>query len=190
MRRALAILSPPDAAVSLLGCTLCTPGGRVRIVETEAYAGTEDPASHAYRGQTKRNEVMFGPPGYAYIYLNYGIHWLLNVTARPEGEPSALLIRAVRHLEPDEQTPSLAGPGRLTFRLGIGKELNGVDLLDEDSPIHIAPGERVNEILVAPRVGLAEGRGHETPWRFIAACDVAYASRPHRGTLVKRGTRC
>lgn len=187
MRRELAILSPPEAAKSLLGRTLFTPGGRVRIVECEAYAGDEDPASHAFRGRTKRNEVMFGPPGFAYIYLNYGIHWLLNVTARPEGEPAAILIRAVRHLDQDEPASALAGPGRLTYRLGIGQEFNGADLLDEDSPLHLALGERVSEILVAPRVGLTKGKGHETPWRFIAASDVAYASRPHRGILVMRG---
>ena len=100
---------------------------RARIVETEAYGGPRDRASHAYRGKTLRNAAMFGSPGHAYIYFTYGMHWLLNVVAEPAGDPAAVLIRGVDVLE---QLPSrLSGPARVTKYLQISGSLNAEDLV-------------------------------------------------------------
>ena len=175
--------------MALLGLRLQTPGGVVSIVEVEAYAGADDPGSHAYRGRTPRNEVLFGPPGRAYLYLNYCIQWLLNISARPEGEPSAILFRAVRHYEEEWPAATLAGPGKLTARLGVLPEFNRCDLLDAASPLHLLPGNDCPEVLVSTRVGLAPGKGDDLPWRFIAAPDVRYASRPQASVLAIRERR-
>ncbi len=134
---------------------------RKRITETEAYDGFEDKASHAHRGPTPRNEVMFGPPGRSYVYLCYGVHWLLNLTTRPKGIPGAILIRGVA---------GVSGPGRLTKQLGITGDDNRKTLTRahgiwvEDSPM--APEE---DILATPRIGIdyAGPEWAATPWRFV-----------------------
>ncbi|MBX3095763.1 MAG: DNA-3-methyladenine glycosylase [Fimbriimonadaceae bacterium] len=172
-----------ESAMALLGMRLQTPGGVVSLVEVEAYGGADDPGSHAYRGETSRNSVMFGPPGHAYLYLSYGIHWLLNITARPPGEPAAILLRAARHCGEDLPSTALAGPGRLTARLGILPSFNRCDLLDPASAIHLLPGEKCSEVLVSPRIGLSAGKGEETPWRYVSATDCKFASKPHMGEL-------
>ena len=121
----------------MIGCRLLYGGCGGTIVETESYE-RDDPACHAYAGLTARTEVLFGPPGRAYVYLSYGIHSLLNAVAEPEGEAAAVLIRALepttgleemrarRSGRPDNEL--CAGPGRLTEALGIGLEANGADL--------------------------------------------------------------
>ncbi|MBN1120257.1 MAG: DNA-3-methyladenine glycosylase [Anaerolineae bacterium] len=172
-------------AHDLLGCLLVheVDGQRVagRIVEVEAYTGHDDLASHAARGKTPRNTVMFGPPGISYIYLIYGMYQLLNVIAKPEGVdyPAAILIRA---LEPVEGLQFMAarrtgrrrvewtsGPGRLTLALAIDQSLNGIDMTAPGSPLYFeeeidVPGEQVQ---TGPRIGINVSEPWQSmPWRF------------------------
>jgi DNA-3-methyladenine glycosylase len=158
------VLSGPvlEVAPRLLGATLRHAGLAARITEVEAYDGPNDPGSHAYRGPTDRNEVMFGPPGFLYVYLIYGMHHCANVVCGPEGSPAAVLLRAAEISgEPSEFA---RGPGRLCRALGIGRELTGVDLTH--GPVTLELGEPVAGHLVAtgPRVGLRLAA--QRPWRF------------------------
>jgi DNA-3-methyladenine glycosylase len=140
-------------AKDLIGCFLCTRDGRHMIVETEAYEGVEDRASHASRGKTDRNQVMFGDPGRWYIYFTYGMHYMLNIVCGKKGHPAAVLIRGV---------VNAIGPGRLTKKLEIDKKLNGKKLsktsgfwieYDPTSP-HLAGFRGTKEILKTPRIGV------------------------------------
>jgi DNA-3-methyladenine glycosylase len=169
----------PDSAPLLLGAVLrhTTPAGvvAVRVTEVEAYAGARDPGSHAYRGRTPRNAVMFGPPGRLYVYLSYGMHHCCNVVVGAEGEASAVLLRAgevVAGLELARARRPAAvrdrelarGPGRLCGALGIDSGLNGADLRHGALTLTIAdpaPGGRVR---TGPRVGLR--LAPDVPWRF------------------------
>jgi DNA-3-methyladenine glycosylase len=128
--------SSDDVAHDLVGSWLVvhdvTGATRCLIVETEAYGGSDDPASHAFRGPTKRNEIMFGPAGYLYVYLIYGMHWCMNVVTGPTGDASAVLLRAGELCDPDSvdeevETVALRGPGNLTRGLGITGLDNGLD---------------------------------------------------------------
>lgn len=154
------------------------------IVETEAYLGSRDPASHASAGPTNRNRAMFGPPGRAYIYFTYGLHWCFNVTAMPKGVGEAVLIRA---LEPTEGIELMqrrrlrndirqlaSGPGKLVQAMGIARELYGHDLTQ--APLWIAPGKVVKaaQIAVTPRVGIRHNP--EAPLRFYIK-DNPFVSR-------------
>jgi DNA-3-methyladenine glycosylase len=165
----------------------------VRIVEVEAYAGAEDPGSHAYRGRTPRTETMFGPAGHLYVYFTYGMHWCMNVVAGDPGRASAVLLRGAA---PAEGIPTMrsrrpaavhdrdlcSGPARLTQALGITGTFDGVDLtrgplriVDDHVPPPSNPG-------VSTRVGLAAGRGDEHPWRWFVAGDPNVSrTRPLRG---------
>jgi len=169
-----------DVARDLLGKLLVreVEGKRLvgRIVEVEAYRGRDDPASHAYRGRTKRNEVMFGKPGLAYIYLAYGVNWCLNITSEPEGEPAAVLIRAVEPLEGIEemmanrQVSNLKnltnGPGKLTKAFKIDGSLNGWDVTKGEILYIVYPDEEEEfEIGVSARIGIKVGL--DKPWRFF-----------------------
>jgi len=169
--------SPLTGARALLGWHLVAEGCRAQLVEVEAYGGTNDPGSHAWRGQTPRNSPMFAAPGFAYVYFTYGMHWLLNVSAGPEGTPAAVLLRAARPI--GDQTvlrarrlrargprDLLSGPGRLAQAFGLDGSLNGVNLLDPASAVHLAPGEPVLQVTEGPRVGLAVGRGELLAWRL------------------------
>ena len=128
---------PPDVvAFDLVGSWLVLHDGdheqRALIVETEAYGGVNDAASHAFRGPTKRSEIMFGPAGYLYVYLIYGMHWCMNVVTEPSGTASAVLLRAAEPSVPEtssasEENIALRGPGNLTRGLGITGEDNGLD---------------------------------------------------------------
>jgi DNA-3-methyladenine glycosylase len=144
------------------------------IVETEAYGGPNDPASHAAttRGRTERNRAMFGPPGHAYVYRSYGVHWCMNVVTGPEGVPQAVLIRGVEPLEGEELMerrrsgvrPLGAGPGRLCDALAITGALDGHDLRQQPLVLSTGwsvPGEAVG---VSPRVGVS--RAANWPYRF------------------------
>lgn len=173
----------PQAAAALLGAVLVRredDGGAtvVRIVETEAYRET-DPASHSHRGPTERNAVMFGPPGRAYVYLSYGMHWCVNVTCEAAGVGAAVLLRAAvvlqgrdrirgRRGEHHRERDLLAGPGRLTQALAIDRTLDGLDLCDPTAPLHLAtdrwtPPAAV--IATGPRVGIRHAA--DVPWRFF-----------------------
>jgi DNA-3-methyladenine glycosylase len=171
-------------ARELIGCRLFFAGCGGTIVETESYE-RDDPACHAYVGLTDRTEVLFGPPGRAYVYLSYGIHSLLNFVAEPEGEAAAVLIRALeptagleqmrarRGERPDRELCS--GPGKLTEALGIGLEQNEADLSRD--PFMVLPPEPGSalEVLTGPRIGIT--KAVERPWRF-AATGSPYVSKP------------
>lgn len=146
-----------------------------RIVETEAYLGVHDLAAHSSRGRTARTEVMFGPPGHAYVYLIYGVHHCLNVVAEREGEAAAVLIRA---LEPVWNVPSSTkGPGLLCRALAIDRSLNGHDLLSPDLYIARPEHEEPFEVVTRPRIGVDyAGEWAAKPLRFYVAGNP-YVSR-------------
>ncbi len=162
-----------EVAPRLLGATLRHGDVAVRLTEVEAYDGPDDPGSHAFRGRTDRNAVMFGPPGYLYVYFTYGMHFCCNVVCGPEGTPSAVLLRAgevvdgveqARERRPRSSDRDLArGPARLCQALAIAREENGTDLVA--GPVTLIPGERPSaSVATGPRVGL---RGApDRPWRF------------------------
>jgi DNA-3-methyladenine glycosylase len=176
-----------DVARELVGCTLLFEGVGGVIVETEAYE-REDPASHSYVGLTDRTEVMFGPPGRAYVYLSYGIHSLLNFVCEPEGEAAAVLIRA---LEPTTELETMrsrrgrarsdldlcSGPGKLTEAIGVTLADNGARL-DRDPFLLLPPEGKPPEVVTSPRIGIT--KAVERPWRFSAAGN-RYVSRPRPG---------
>jgi DNA-3-methyladenine glycosylase len=164
-----------DVARGLLGKLIVHDQAEVRrigrIVETEAYLGAADPASHAYRGMTPRTRVLFGPPGHAYVYLIYGMYHCLNVVAEEEGSAGCVLIRAIEPLAHVAQSGS--GPGRLTRALGITLEQNGADLTRgpltiREEPIREDPGRAgALAIGVSPRIGIREAV--DWPLRFFLA---------------------
>jgi DNA-3-methyladenine glycosylase len=176
-----ALLAGPvvPAARGLLGCWVVAGGVTVRLTEVEAYAGVgEDPGSHAHRGRTPRNAVMFGLPGHLYVYFTYGMHWCLNVVCRPEGEAAAVLLRAGEVVDgvapararrgPARPDRDLArGPARLATALGIDGAANGVPLLHPAGPVRlaapVAPPDPAR-VRSGPRVGV--NGGAEVPWRF------------------------
>lgn len=181
-----------DAAKALLGCLLVRGGLVSRIVETEAYRGLDDPGSHAFRGPTPRNEIMFGQAGHAYVYFTYGTHWMLNVTAEQPGIGAAVLIRAAEPLEGIEQMVErrpkalraqdlLSGPGKIAAAYGITRAENGVDLLSPSSELRIEPCERQLEVLEGTRIGLSPGKGDLLEWRFVDADRLQWVSRPLKG---------
>jgi DNA-3-methyladenine glycosylase len=170
------------AARGLLGCRFTAGGVTVRLTEVEAYSGLgADPASHAHRGQTARNAVMFGPPGHVYVYFTYGMHWCANVVCGPTGRASAVLLRAgevVDGVELARKRRATArsdrelarGPARLCTALGIDGTANGAYLLDGAGPVTLRPPVVLPDdalIQSGPRVGVAGG--HDTPWRFWLA---------------------
>ncbi|MDT7649727.1 MAG: DNA-3-methyladenine glycosylase [Pseudonocardiales bacterium] len=181
------------AAVRLLGCTVeaDTPEGRVdvRLVEVEAYRGSDDPASHSFRGRTARNGVMFGPAGHLYVYFVYGMHFCANITCLRDGEPGAVLLRAgevvsdlatAHARRPTARRPAdlARGPARLASLLGLGREHNGVDVTDPASPVRVLAAPPVDPALVrsGPRVGVAAA--HDLTWRFWL--DGSPAVSPYR----------
>lgn len=186
------ILSRDVVAASrdVLGLTLVVGEHRVRIVEAEAY-GPTDPGCHAFRGETPRLRAMFGPPGFAYVYFTYGNHWMLNISALPEGTPAAILLRAARPLtdattlferRPKAKTERdlLSGPGKLCAALGIDARHYGLDFFDPASPVRLESGPVVTNVAVGRRIGLAPGKGDELPWRFWDRAEAAFVSRPLR----------
>jgi DNA-3-methyladenine glycosylase len=158
-------------ARDLLGKILCAPGGRGRIVETEAYHGPDDAASHARRGPTPRAKIMFGPAGMAYVYLIYGMYSCLNVTTGDDGYPSAVLLRAVA-IEGAEAKVG-AGPGKLCRALGVDRGLNGHDLT-RGHTLWIEDGPPPKKIRRGPRIGVAyAGVWAEKHLRYWADNDPA-----------------
>jgi len=180
-----------DVARDLLGQIVVsdTPEGRTagRIVETEAYLGPDDPASHAARLRKGRVEVMWGEPGIAYVYRSYGIHAMLNVVAERNGETGAVLIRA---LEPvagialmrerrgvEDERLLCSGPGKLCQALGIGLDMHGADLVASET-FWIAPGTAAANISTSGRIGISRGQEHH--WRYWITSN-AHVSAHRRG---------
>jgi DNA-3-methyladenine glycosylase len=176
-----------DVAADLVGCALLFEGVGGVIVETESYDAS-DPACHAYAGLTPRSEVLFGPPGRAYVYFSYGVHSLLNAVAEPAGDAAAVLIRALeplwgidemrRRRGRDELRDLCSGPGKLTEALGVGLGDNRRRL--DRPPFELrARAGRYTDVQVAtgPRIGIT--RAVDYPWRFCAA-GSRYLSRPLR----------
>jgi DNA-3-methyladenine glycosylase len=182
-----------DVARGLLGRVLeaDSPGGTValRLTEVEAYAGAADPASHAFRGRTARNQVMFGPAGHLYVYFVYGMHWCCNVVCGPEGMPNAVLLRAgvvlsgvdlarARRASTRSDVDLARGPARLATALGLDSAANGTDLCAATSAVRLLAGDPVPDDLVrrGPRVGVAAAV--EAPWRLWVAGDPSVS--PYR----------
>lgn len=185
----------PTLAVArdLLGCLLVheephTNGSRRLtgiITETEAYCGEEDLGCHAKAGRTPRTEVMYGPPGHAYVYFTYGMHWLFNCITQPEGQPEAVLLRAIEPIDGLEVIEERRGaqprhrwtdgPAKLAQALGIDGGHNGLDLTRPGAIIRIQSGPPVPEAQVTrgPRVGLftVPEPWKSKPWRFLAHLD-------------------
>jgi DNA-3-methyladenine glycosylase len=185
----LDVLAGPvlEAAPRLLGATFTHGDVTLRLTEVEAYDGAGDPGSHAHRGPTRRNAVMFGPPGRLYVYFTYGMHHCCNVSCGPDGQASAVLLRAGevvdgidtarerRHGAPDRDLAR--GPARLCKAMAIGRQDDGLDLRDR-----LVLGPPVEDVSVGPRVGLRHA--HDRPWRFWVTGDPTVsryvAARPLR----------
>jgi DNA-3-methyladenine glycosylase len=181
LRRSFFARSVHEVAPDLIGVTLLVNGVGGRIVEVEAY-DQEDPASHSFRGRTSRNAAMFGPPGHAYVYRSYGVHWCLNLVCGDVGVPDAALVRA---LEPTAGLDAMrarrgtahdralcSGPGKLCQALGITREQDGFPL--DHAPFTLAERREIPEIVTAPRIGIT--RATELSWRYLEAGNP-YVSR-------------
>ena len=196
------LLEGHAAAVAprLLGAVLTsTVGGltvAARLTEVEAYGGQgEDPGSHAYRRLTPRNATMFGPPGRAYVYFTYGMHWCLNVVTRSEGTAGAVLLRAGEVIDGidiardrrgrEVRDRDLArGPARLTVALGVTGDLDGIDLFAPRSPLRLRmPRAFATDYVVTPRTGVG-GAGSGTPWRFHLVDEPTVS--PYRPAVPRR----
>jgi DNA-3-methyladenine glycosylase len=184
-----------EVAPDLLGRVLVHGPVAVRVTEVEAYDGTNDPASHAYRGLTPRTTVMFGPPGHLYVYFTYGMHYCANLVCGPEGTASAVLLRAGEvitgldvartHRPGVTKDSALArGPANLVRALGLGPNHNGVDVVGR-GPVRILAGSSAGgEIRTGPRVGVSTGATR--PWRFWLAGDPTVSA--YRPGTRKRAT--
>ena len=173
-----------EVAPDLIGATLLVDGVGGTIVEVEAYDG-EDPASHAFRGQTTRNAAMFGPPGHAYVYRSYGIHWCLNLVCDVPGRAEAVLVRALepthgldtmrtrRGLDADRLLCS--GPGRLCQALAVTREHDGLAL--DEPPFELLAPTAIPDVVTGPRIGITRAAG--LPWRYGLA-GSRFLSRPFR----------
>jgi DNA-3-methyladenine glycosylase len=184
LRRDFFARSVHEVAPELIGATLLVDGVGGVIVEVEAY-DQEDPASHGFRGPTPRTAAMFGPPGHAYVYRSYGIHWCVNLVCDVEGRAEAALVRA---LEPTQGIDTMrerrgvgdmralcSGPGKLCQALGITRELDGLAL--DEPPFELRARTTEPEVVQAPRIGIT--RAAELPWRYGVA-GSRFLSRPLR----------
>ncbi|GLY90523.1 DNA-3-methyladenine glycosylase [Actinoallomurus iriomotensis] len=192
-----------EVAPDLLGCVLTRTTAEgvvsVRLTEVEAYAGPRDPASHAYRGPTKRNAVMFGPPGHAYVYFTYGMHFCVNLVCLGEGTAAAVLLRAGEIVEgrelaaarrPRSAARDLArGPARLCEALAIDRELSGTDVCDPGSPLRVSSGSPASSFRTGPRTGVSSAK--DVPWRFWIDGDPSVSPyrlhTPRRRTVIDQG---
>jgi DNA-3-methyladenine glycosylase len=160
-----------EVAPELIGATLLVNGAGGMIVEVEAYHHT-DPAAHSYIGPTERNRVMFGPPGFAYVYRSYGIHWCLNFVCEPDGSASAVLIRALaptaglaamrRRRGMEDVRALCSGPGKVGEALGITRQQNGLAL--DRAPFEVRARETTPEVVTGPRIGIS--KAVDMPWRY------------------------
>lgn len=182
-----------EVAPDLIGATLLVDGVGGRIVEVEAY-DQEDPASHGYRGRTARNRTMFGPPGHAYVYRSYGIHWCLNLVCGGEGVAEAVLIRALEptaDLEEQRRRRGVvgvralcSGPGKLCQALAITGEHDGLPI--DAPPFRLDERRGTPEIVTGPRIGIT--RATERSWRYLEA-NSPFVSRPAPRPRVSRDRR-
>ncbi|MFK4103134.1 DNA-3-methyladenine glycosylase [Streptomyces sp. NPDC019531] len=190
-----------EVAPDLLGRILVrtTPDGPIvlRLTEVEAYDGPNDPGSHAYRGHTARNGVMFGPPGHVYVYFTYGMWFCMNLVCGPEGRASAVLLRAgevlegadlarKRRLSARNDKELAKGPARLATALDVARTLDGTDAcVSGETPLKVLTGTPVapDQVLNGPRTGVA-GEGGAHPWRFWVANDPTVS--PYRAHVPKR----
>ncbi len=160
------------------------------IVETEAYRGNKDPASHAFHGLTERNRVMFGRAGYAYVYFTYGFHYCLNVVTGKEGVGAAVLIRALEPVQgleimrtnrnfPPKDRDLTSGPGKICQALSINKSFNGLDMTLKESPLRLEIGSMssARSIIATPRIGISVAM--EKNWRFLDANSPYVSKRKH-----------
>ncbi|MFC4332480.1 DNA-3-methyladenine glycosylase [Streptomyces andamanensis] len=193
-----------EVAPDLLGRTLLrtTPDGPIalRLTEVEAYDGPNDPGSHAYRGRTPRNTVMFGPPGHVYVYFTYGMWHCMNLVCGPEGQASGVLLRAgeitegaelarTRRLSARNDKELAKGPARLATALGVDRALDGTDACAAgDTPIRILTGTPTppGQVRSGPRTGVAGegGDGDAHPWRYWVADDPTVS--PYRAHVPKK----
>ncbi|MBR7742077.1 DNA-3-methyladenine glycosylase [Phycicoccus sp. BSK3Z-2] len=180
-----------EVAPRLLGATVTHDGVTVRLTEVEAYAGADDPGSHAHRGRTPRNAAMFGPAGRLYVYFTYGMHFCANVVTGAEGEAAAVLLRAGEVVDGQERARrgrdrlaarDLArGPARLTVALGLGRGHDGLDLLAPGAGVTLTPPAvpvDTTAVRAGPRVGVRGpgGDGDRFPWRFHVAGDATVSA--------------
>ncbi|KRD04621.1 MULTISPECIES: DNA-3-methyladenine glycosylase [unclassified Streptomyces] len=190
-----------EVAPDLLGRLLVrtTPDGPIvlRLTEVEAYDGPNDPGSHAYRGPTARNSVMFGPPGHVYVYFTYGMWHCMNLVCGPEGRASAVLLRAgeivegteaarKRRLSARNDKELAKGPARLATALGVDRALDGTDACAaEETPLRILTGASVasDQVRSGPRTGVS-GDGAVHPWRYWVADDPTVS--PYRAHAPRR----
>jgi len=171
LRRSFFDRSVHEVAPELIGATLLFNGAGGTIVEVEAYHHT-DPAAHSYTGRTERNAVMFGPPGYAYVYRSYGIHWCLNFVCEEDGSASAVLIRSLvpaqglaamrRRRGLRDERALCSGPGKLCEALGITRKQNGLAL--DRAPFELRARTGKPEIVTGVRIGITKAA--EKPWRY------------------------
>ncbi len=171
LRRSFFDRSVHEVAPELIGATLMVGAAGGVIVEVEAYHHT-DPAAHSYRGPTPRNAVMFGPPGMAYVYRSYGIHWCLNFVCEAEGSASAVLVRALEPVEGlaamrrrrglDAPRTLCSGPGKLCEALGVTIQHNGLPL--DRAPFELRARTGEPEIVAGPRIGIT--KAVDEPWRY------------------------
>jgi DNA-3-methyladenine glycosylase len=178
-------------AQALIGATVKVDGVGGRIVETEAY-DREDPASHSYSGPTARNQAMFGPPGRAYVYRSYGIHWCVNFVCREEGHGAGVLIRAIEPLHGldvmrerrglDDVRLLCAGPGRVGQALGITHDFNGMRL--DQKPFEVLAAQERLPVVLGPRIGISKAA--DVPWRFGLAGSPFVSRRFPAGARVLR----
>ena len=179
---------PREVSPDLLNKVLVRGLLRGRIVEVEAYAGADDPGSHAYRGPTRRNATMFGPPGHLYVYFTYGMHWCANAVCGEEGQGVAVLLRALAPLSGLDQMRAArpkarrdrdlcSGPGKLCQAFAVTREDDGADLVSGDRGLTIVddglPPPRTP--VMTTRVGLSAGV--ELPWRWYVAADANVSRR-------------
>jgi DNA-3-methyladenine glycosylase len=188
-------------APRLLGAVLVSEIGgaevAVQLTEVEAYEGADDPASHAFRGETARTAVMFGPPGHLYCYFTYGMHWCANIVCGDDGHAAAVLLRAGRIIRGEDvafgRRPAARaarelarGPARLATCLQLDAHTNGVDLCAPDSPVRLETmrTRRVSGISAGPRVGITVAT--EQPWRFWLTDDPTVSAFKAGGKRVRQ----
>lgn len=192
LRRPFFDRDPLEVAPELLGKVLVAGKRSGRIVEVEAYRGTDDPGSHGYRGVTPRTEVMFGPAGHLYVYFSYGMHWCANVVCAADGVCGAVLIRALEPLtgldamygarsKAKRDRELCSGPAKLCQALGIDGGHDGLDLTRAELGVQLREdGHEPPAPATSARIGLSPGKGEDLPWRFYVAGDPNVSSSPRR----------